>query len=145
MCKEKLRKIDFSAGLLVVDGVHVGSQLHHLVGVAALVVVPGDDLHEGVGQGQTGLLVEDGGTGVAQEVAGDHILVGVAQNALQLALGGGLHGLADLLIGGGLGQLGGQVDHGHVQSGDAHGDAGQLAVQLGNDLAHGLRRRWRRG
>ena len=42
------------------------------------------------------------------------------------------------LIGGGLCQLGGQVHHGDVQSGDAHGHAGQLAVQLGDDLAHGL-------
>src|SRR5699024_5364665 len=47
-------------------------------------------------------------------------------------------GVADVLIGGGLRQLGGQVHHGHVQGGDAHGDAGQLAVQLGDDLAHGL-------
>ena len=48
-------------GLLVVDGAHIGDELDHLVGVAALVVVPGDDLHEGVGQSDAGLLVEDGG------------------------------------------------------------------------------------
>ena len=70
--------------LLMVHRGHVADQIHHLVGVAALVVVPGDDLHEGIGQSNAGLLVEDGGTGIADEVAGDHILVGVAQNALQL-------------------------------------------------------------
>src|SRR5699024_7675724 len=31
-----------------------------------------------------------------------------------------------------------QVHHGHVQGGDTHGHTGQLAVQLGDDLAHGL-------
>src|SRR5699024_9625582 len=91
-----------------------------------------------VGQSDAGLGVEDGGAGIAQEVAGDHILVGVAQDALQLALAGLLHGVADLSVGGGLGQVDGQVHHGHIQSGDAHGHAGQLAVQGGDDLAHGL-------
>ena len=49
----------------MVDGVHVLDELQHLVGVAHLVVVPGHDLHEGVGQGDAGLGVEDGGAGVA--------------------------------------------------------------------------------
>ena len=72
--------------LLVIHRGHVADQVHHLVGVAALVVVPGDDLHEGFGQSDTGLGIEDGGTGIAQEVGGDNVLVGVTQNALQLAL-----------------------------------------------------------
>ena len=55
--------------LLVVHAVHVLDQLQHLVGVADLVVVPGHDLHEGIGQGDAGVGVEDGGAGVAQEVA----------------------------------------------------------------------------
>ena len=82
--------------------------------------------------------VEDGGVGIADEVGGDHVLVGVAQHAGELTLGGLLHGGADLVVLGGLGQVDGQVDHGDVQSGDTHGHAGQLAVELGNDLAHGL-------
>src|SRR5699024_3967857 len=91
-----------------------------------------------VGQSDAGLGVEDGGAGIAQEVAGDHILVGVAQDALQLALAGLLHGVADLSVGGGFGQVDGQVHHGHIQGGNAHGHACQLAVQGGDDLAHGL-------
>ena len=39
------------AFLLVVDGVHVLDELQDLVGIADLVVVPGHDLDEGVGQG----------------------------------------------------------------------------------------------
>ena len=93
--------------LLVVNSGHVTDQLHQRVGVAALVVIPGNNLHKGVGQSDTGLFVEDGGAGIAQEVRGNNILIGITQNALQLALGSVLHGLADLLIGGGLGQLGG--------------------------------------
>ena len=113
-------------------------ELQNLVGVTPLVVVPGHDLDEGIGQGDAGLGVEDGGAGVAQEVGGDHVLVGVAQDALQLALRGLLHGGADLIVLGGLVQVDGQVDHGDIQGGHAHGHAGQLAVQGGNDLAHGL-------
>ena len=46
--------------LLVVHREHIGDQLHHLVGVAGFVVVPGDDLDKVVGQAEAGLLVEDG-------------------------------------------------------------------------------------
>ena len=126
--------------LLVVHAVHVADQVQHLVGVAHLVVVPGHDLHEGVGQRNASALVKDGGAGVAQEVGGDHGVLGVTQDALQLALGSLLHGGADLVILGGLLQVHGQVHHGHVQGGDAHGHTGQLAVQLGDHLAHGLGR-----
>ena len=122
----------------MVDGIHVLDQLQNLVGVADLVVVPGNDLDEGVGQSDAGISVEDGGTGVAQEVGGHDGLVGVTQNALQLALGSGLHGSADLLVLGGLSQVDSQVNDGDVQSGNTHGHTGQLAVQLGDDLADSL-------
>ncbi len=48
------------AQLLVVHAVHVLDELQNLVGVADLVVVPADHLHEGVGQGNAGLSVKDG-------------------------------------------------------------------------------------
>ena len=38
----------------MVDGIHVLDQLQNLVGVADLVVVPGNDLDEGVGQSDAG-------------------------------------------------------------------------------------------
>ena len=56
--------------LLVVHRGHIANQLHHLVGIAALIVVPGDDLHEGVGQSDAGIRIEDRGAGIAQEVGG---------------------------------------------------------------------------
>ena len=53
--------------LLVVDRVHVLDEFQHLVGVTNLIVVPGNDLHEGVGQSDAGGGVEDGGAGVARK------------------------------------------------------------------------------
>ena len=72
----------------MVHGGHILDELHHLVGVADLIVVPGDHLYKGVGEGNAGGGVEDGGAGIAQEVGGDHGVLGIAQDALQLALGG---------------------------------------------------------
>ena len=112
-------------------------QLQHLVGVANLIVVPRHNLHEGVGQGDAGVSIEDGSTGVTQKVRGHDGLVGVAQDALQLALRGGLHGSADLLVLGGLGQVDGQVHHGDIQGGHyLAGNAAMLfdaGVDLGQD------------
>ena len=111
----------------------------HVAGVAVLVVIPGHDLDEGRIEGDAGLGVEDGGGGTAAEVGGDHLLVGVGQDAGQVAgLGGGLHGGADLVVLGLLAQLDGQVDHGDVGGGHAEGHAGELAVQLRQYLADGL-------
>ena len=128
---------------MVVEGrlvgvVHVLDEVQHSVGVAGLVVVPGHQLHEVVRERDAGLGVEDGGAGVGHEVRGDHGVLGVAQDALHLALGGGLHGGGDLRVLGALLQHHGQVYHGHVGGGHAEGHAGELAVQGRDDLAHGL-------
>ena len=122
----------------VVDRVHVLDEVEHLVGVADLVVVPAHDLDERIRQGDTGLGVEDGRARIAEEVGGNDLFVGVAEDALELALAGLLHGRADLIVGGGLFKVDGQVDDGDIQRGNAHGHTGQLAVELGDDLAHGL-------
>ena len=57
--------------LLVIHGVHMLNEAQDLIGIADLVIIPGDHLHKGVGQGDTGLGVEDRGVGVAQEVGGN--------------------------------------------------------------------------
>ncbi len=113
-------------------------EVEHLVGEAPLVVVPGDQLDEVAVQGDAGLGVENGGVGIGAEVGGNDLLVHVLQNALHRALGGGLDGGADLVIGGGLLETDGQVHDGHVGSGDTHRHAGELAVQGRDDLADGL-------
>lgn len=57
---------------------------------------------------------------------------------LELALSGGLDGLLDLLVAGALLDAAGQVDDGDVGGGHAHRHAGELAVEVGDDLADGL-------
>ena len=134
--KQEQKKAKLLCG--VVDRVHVLDEVEHLVGVADLVVVPAHDLDERIRQGDTGLGVEDGRARIAEEVGGNDLLVGVAEDALELALAGLLHGRADLIVGGGLFKVDGQVDDGDIQRGNAHGHTGQLAVERGDDLPDGL-------
>ena len=113
-------------------------EVDHLVGEAPLVVVPGDELDKVIVQSDAGTGVEDGGVGVGAEVGGDDVVINVLQNTLHGAFGGGLHGSADLIIGGGLLEAEGHVNNGHIRSGDTHGHTGELAVELGDDLADSL-------
>ncbi len=76
--------------------------------------------------------------GVADEVGGDDVVLGVAEDALEGALGRCLDLGLDLVVLGGLAEAARQVDDGHVGSGDAERHAGQLAVEGRDDLAHGL-------
>merc|ERR1712196_340600 len=69
---------------LVGGFVDVLDQLDSTAGVAPLVVVPGHEFHKVVSQGDASLLVEDAGVVVANEVGGDHVLIGVPQNAREL-------------------------------------------------------------
>ena len=72
------------------------------------------------------------------EVRGDNLVLGVAQDALEVGLGGLLEGSLDLGEGGGLLGLEGEVDDGDGGGGDAEGHAGELALDLGDDEADGL-------
>ncbi len=119
---------------------------------------PCDELDEGGRELDPGLGVEDGGVRVADEVGGHHLILGVAQVSLHRALGGlpagrafrhpnsqtnfnfldSLDALADVLVGGVLLQPDREVDDGDVGGGHAEGHPGQLARQLGDDLADGL-------
>ena len=114
--------------------------LENLVRVAPLVIVPCADLDERLVELDAGLDVENGRACVIAEVGGDDSLVGVAENALELALAGGLHRGADLIVGGFLLELAGEVDEGDVARGNADGHAGELAVESGENLADGLGR-----
>ena len=123
---------------LVVLGVHVLDQLDAAVGVTDLVIVPGDQLDEGVRKGNTSLSIENGGVGVTNEVSRDDLILGVAHNSLHLTLGSLLDGGLDLLVRGRGGEAGGQIDDGDIGGGDTESHTGQLAVKGGDDLADGL-------
>src|SRR5690606_20057224 len=77
---------------------HEDRQVDETVGVAPLVVVPADDLHVLAvldhGQGR----VEGAGRRGVDDVGGDDRVLGVLEEALQLALGGLLEGGVDLFL-----------------------------------------------
>ena len=75
---------------------------------------------------------------VADEVGGDDLVLGVAEDALELVLRRLLDGRLDVVVLGRLGQAHGQIDDRHVGGGHAERHAGKLAVQLGDDLADSL-------
>lgn len=110
-------------------GGDVADKVDDTVGVAALVVVPADKLDEGVVKSDTRLRIEDGRVLVANDVHGDKVLLAVGEDALELALGGGLDGLADLLVGGRLLNAAGEVNNGASNGGNTEGHAVQLALE----------------
>ena len=81
------RKIeDFSPEvLLMIHGIHVLNQAQELIGVAHLVVIPADNLDEGIRQRDAGLGIKDRGAGIPQEVRGNHGLLGIASEAAFMA------------------------------------------------------------
>jgi len=111
------------------------SHFEDLIGVAPFVVVPGADFDEGRVELDTSLDVEDGGTGIVAEVGGDDGIFCVTENALEFAFGGFFHSSADFFIAGRLFEFAGQVDERDVRGRDADGHAGELAVELGENLA----------
>jgi len=119
-------------------GLHVLDQIDHAVGVTELVVVPGDQLDKGLGQLDTSLSIEDGGPIVPDEVGGDHHVLGVAENTLHGCLRSLLELGADLLVGGFLLEPDSEINHRDVGGWDPEGHAGQLAVQVGDDLSDSL-------
>jgi hypothetical protein len=71
----------------------------------------------------TGLGIEDGGGRVADEVAGDDVLVGVLDNTLVGALGLGLDDSLDFFVGSLLLEADNEVDNGDIKGGDTEGQA----------------------
>ena len=58
-------------------------QVDDSVAVAILVVIPGHQLHEGAGQLDPSLSVEDRRSVISKEVSGDHHVLGVTKNPCQ--------------------------------------------------------------
>jgi hypothetical protein len=67
-------------GFLLLGG-HVGHEVHHPVAVA----IPGNELDKVVIESNTSPGIKGGRVGVAIEVAGDNLVLSVAQDALQWA------------------------------------------------------------
>ncbi|MPM30687.1 hypothetical protein SDC9_77237 [bioreactor metagenome] len=111
-------------------------QVDEAVGVAPLVVVPGDDLDlvaDHLGQAR----VEDGRVRIGLDVLGDDRVLGVGDHR-RVGLGGLLHGGVDLLDGGLAAGLEREVDDRTGRGRHAQGVAVELALELRQHQGHGL-------
>ena len=117
---------------------HVGHEVHHPVAVAVFIVIPGNELDKVVIESNASPGIEGGRVGVAVEVAGDNLVLSVAQDALQWALRCLLHHLLDVIILGRFLQAAHQIHDGHIGGRNTEGHASELPVQLWDDLAHSL-------
>ena len=72
-------------GLLLLRG-HVDHKVHHPVAVAQFIVIPGNELDKVVIEGNASSSIEGGGVGVTVKVAGDDLVLSIAQDALEGAL-----------------------------------------------------------
>ena len=124
-------------GFLLLGG-HVGHEVHHPVAVAIFIVIPGNELDKVVIESNASPGIEGGRVGVAVEVAGDNLVLSVAQDALQWALRCLLHHLLDVIILGRFLQAARQIHDGHIGGRNTEGHASELPVQLWDDLAHSL-------
>ena len=128
------RPIELSAVHLL----HVDAQLDQSVGVAPLVVVPADQLHEVVIQRNASRHIEDGRSLAGDEIRGHDLLVSPVQDTLHGPGSRFLDGRHNVVVLGRLLQTAGKVHHGHVRRGHAEGHTGQLAVHGRDHLADGL-------
>jgi len=120
------------------EALSVEEEIDNTVAVAPLVIVPCDELDEGLVQSDTGLGIEDRGLALAVEIGGNNELVSVSEDALELTLRGLLDCSADLVIGGLLLELAGKVNDRHVESGHTEGHASELANKAGDNLGDSL-------
>src|SRR5262249_30607402 len=101
----------FMPGSSLVLANHVLQEIDATIRVAPFVVVPADELEEAAVQLDAAAGVEDAGIGVMDEVAGNNLVFGVGQNALEVRLGSPLHGVTDFLVTRFLDRAHGQIDY----------------------------------
>ena len=105
-------------------------QIRDAAAVAPLVVVPGDDLHQGPAERHRRLGIDDRRAAVAPEVGRHERLVGDAQDALDLPFGGRAERVVELLGGDRPLELRGEVDDAHGRRRHAQAEAVELALEL---------------
>jgi hypothetical protein len=133
-----LLELDCLSGDLGIDHGDVLHEVDNTARVTVFVVVPGDKLDEVGVQHDTGISVEDGRTEVTLEVTGDKGLIRVSEESLHVTLTASLDDGADLFVGGGLLELAGQVNNGHINGRDTECHTGDLSNKGRNDLGDSL-------
>mmetsp|Transcript_37076 Transcript_37076/g.88729 ORF Transcript_37076/g.88729 Transcript_37076/m.88729 type:complete len:252 (-) Transcript_37076:451-1206(-) len=128
-----------SIACLLVNSAHENSQVDQSVGVAPLVIIPGDDLVECIVEGDACRAVNNTGSVVVDKILGDNGVVSVAEDTLEfITLRGSLERGEHLILCASLLQLDGKINHGNIGGRASDGHTGQNSVQLGDDLANGL-------
>jgi hypothetical protein len=86
--------------------------------VTPLVVVPGDQLDEGLVQLDAGIGIENRGSRVANEIGRDDLLISVLDDVLVSTLGSFFDGFLDFIIGSFLLEADDEVDDGDIEGRD---------------------------
>lgn len=86
-----------------------------------ILTIPGDDFDKVGIQGNTSLRIKNARASVADKVVADNLVVGVAQDSLELALRSGLHDSLDFFVSGTFFETAGQVDNRDIRRGDTEG------------------------
>lgn len=110
----------------------------HFVRVAPLVVVPSANFYECAVELDTCLLIEDRGVGVITEVCRNNSLVGVSENALELALRSLFHSCADFLVCALFLELYSKVNERYVRCRNTERHTCKFAVELRKNLTYSL-------
>jgi hypothetical protein len=101
---------------------HVQNQVTNTLRVSPLVVVPSDKFDEVFVELNASGGVEDGRSGVANEVSRDNGVLGVFDDAFVGACGSLLHRCLNFVIGSTLLEANYEIDHRHVDSGYTEGE-----------------------
>ncbi len=101
-------------------------QINQLIRVTPLIIVPRHQLDERRAQLNASLCIENRRARIRREIARNDVVLGVAQDALELAVGSRFHGSLDLVVRCFLGEADREVNDGDVGRGDAERHAGAL-------------------
>jgi len=123
----------------------VDGQVNNSVGVSPFVIVPGNQLNEVRVKRNTSSSIEDGASGIRNEVLADNFFISISQNTLKFTFRGLLKSLADFFIASTLFKSDGQINDGDIIGGNSEGHTSQFALKTGDNFTDSLSSTSRRG
>src|SRR6185437_12714656 len=120
----------FRGEILLALANHVAQQIHATIRVAPFVVVPANQLEKAIVQLDPRTRIEDARMLIVDEIAGDNLVGGVREDALQVRLAGLFHGGADVFVAGFLDRAHRQIDDGNRRRRHAESHTRQFALDL---------------
>jgi hypothetical protein len=113
---------------------HVGHEAHQSVAVAVFIFIQGNELYKVVIESNASTSIKDGRVEVTVKVAGDNLVLIVAQDALYWTLRCLLHHLLGVIILNSFLQVAYSFHDRHIESRNMEGHASELSIQLLDDL-----------